>query len=58
MKYLGLWSPGLRNVFGKIRKTVRPPAPRHTYLMYTSLIKTEYLYLLIVIKQRHSFSKL
>ena len=43
MKYLGLWSPGLRNVFGKICETVRPPAPRRTYLMYTSLIKTEYL---------------
>ena len=43
MKYLGLWSPGLQNVFGKICKTVRPPTTRRTYLMYTSLIKTEYL---------------
>ena len=25
MKYLGLWSPGLRNVFWKICKTLRPP---------------------------------
>ena len=32
MKHLGLWSPGLRNFFWQICKTLRPPPPR--YLMY------------------------
>ena len=27
MKYLGLWSPGLQNVFWKICKTLCPPSP-------------------------------
>ena len=27
MKYLGLWSPGLRNIFWKICKSLRPASP-------------------------------
>ena len=36
MKYLGLWYPGLRNIFWKNCKTLRP-APPPTYLMYAPL---------------------
>ena len=41
--YLGLWSPGLRNFFGKICN--RPPSHPHppTYLMYAPLGKPEVL---------------
>ena len=35
LKYLSLWFPGLRKVFWKICKTLRPPPP--TYLMYGPL---------------------
>ena len=42
MKYLDLWSPGLRKIFSKICKTLRrcppPPRPPPTYLMYAPLM--------------------
>ena len=41
MKYLDLWSPGLRKIFSKIYKTLHPrlpPPPPPTYLMYAPLM--------------------
>ena len=39
MEYLGLWSPGLRNIFLKMCKTLRPPPP--TWLMDGPLKENE-----------------
>ena len=42
MKYLGVWSPGLGNVFWKIFKTLQPCPPTH--LMYAPLMITLYIF--------------
>ena len=39
MKYSGLWSPGLRKIFWKFCKTLRPPP---TYLMYAPLAENTF----------------
>ena len=51
MKNLGLWSPGLRNFFCKIYKTLQPP---RAYLMCTPLYS--YVYKILQYKISFKFS--